>query len=98
VNGFTADPDRLRAHAQQVDALAERTRTAAEAGASLDRGAYGLLGQGVAAAVALASGLVVDTVAEQAVTLGGVGNGLRADAAGYADVERRHVARFGEIR
>ncbi|MFC5995988.1 type VII secretion target [Pseudonocardia hispaniensis] len=96
--GFTVDLAELGTHAGQVDAVANRLATAADAGRPLSRDAYGLIGQifADAAAETAARSSVLVRVMARAATL--IADGVRCSGTSYAATERSNVARFREIR
>jgi hypothetical protein len=96
--GFGVDAGALGTHAAKVDELTARMRSAAEAGRPLDIGAYGLVGQVFAAAVAGAAGNGSRTVGSLSDTARTIGDGVRATQADYLIVEERNAAVFGGPR
>lgn len=97
-DGFRVDDEALDAHARQVDALVGRMRVAADAGRPLDIGAYGLIGQVFAAAVAGATRNGSRSVGGLSEVVQGVADGLRAGRTEYLGVEQRLAASFGGPR
>lgn len=97
-DGFRVNGPTLDEHARQVDRLADRMRLAAEAARPLDPGAYGIVGQMFAAAVAGATLDSSRSVAGLAELTAGLGDELRATHADYRRVEERNRASFGGPR
>ncbi len=94
-DGFRVDGAALVAQAEKVDGLAGRMRLAADAGRPLDVGAYGIVGQMFAVAVAGATSDCSISVAGLAELTAGLGDELRATHADYRHVEDRNRATFG---
>lgn len=96
--GFAVDHDALATHIRQVDELAARMRTAADAGAPLDLLAYGIVGQVFAQAADGATRLGSLTVGGLADLTRELGDGVRATRADYLSMERRNVTALGGAR
>jgi hypothetical protein len=98
IDGFRVDSAALAAHVAAVDALADRTRRAADAARPLRRDAYGLVGQvfaGVADETARTGSRAVTELAE-AVRRQADGVGIAHD--GYATADHTIAEMLGEFR
>ena len=88
----------LSRHAQDLDALAARLRTAAAAGTPLGLEAYGVIGRVFAAAAVDATATTSRSVAGLAEGAQAIGDGVRATVRAYQEAERRIAAPFGTGR
>jgi hypothetical protein len=98
MDGFRFDDVPVARHAQDVDALTARLRTAADAGRPLGLEAYGLIGQVFAAAAVDATATASRSVAQLADGAQALGDGVRATVRDYQEAEQRVAAPFGGSR
>lgn len=92
MTGFRVDPDTLDTQARRADALADRVRAAAAAGRPVELGAYGLIGQVFALAVASAAGTGSTAVGQLAGQAAEHARRLREIAADYRRAEHGAAA------
>lgn len=83
----------LEPHAALVDGtVVEPMRRAGAAGRPLDHLAYGLVGQGFAAAATVAVGMASQAVRDLTEAAAGFGDGLRRTDATYREIEAANAA------
>ncbi|MGQ0574497.1 MAG: type VII secretion target [Pseudonocardia sp.] len=96
--GFAVEPGELDAHARALDGLADRVRTAADAGGPLSPDAYGLIGWAFAKAAtdsAARSAVAVERLAGAAAI---IGTGVQLTTSEYRRVEAEVLALLRGVR
>jgi hypothetical protein len=97
-DGFLVDYGALAAHVAAIDAIAERTRRAADTAQPLRRDAYGLVGQVFAGVADDASRTASRAVTELAESVRRHAEGVRTVRDACVAVERAIAEGFGGLR
>jgi hypothetical protein len=96
-DGYKVYPDEMRAHAKKVHAASDRLGTAESAAGqvTMNKEAFGLIGQPLAAGVMVIEGVATGAVGAAKLMVDGVASGIKAMADAYDEVEHAKKQAFG---